>query len=78
MIQEPIFFNFSHINQKTTFTDPRLAFAIEDNSFKTVPQRFRYDANSTTLQVLHGKDLSGKFMVVTGACCGLGKYIFSR
>ncbi|CAD5117115.1 DgyrCDS5922 [Dimorphilus gyrociliatus] len=61
-----------HINQKTTFTDPRLAFAIEDDSYKFVPLKCRFDSSTTTLQLLHGKDLTGKYIIVTGASSGLG------
>ncbi|KAK3893433.1 hypothetical protein Pcinc_002756 [Petrolisthes cinctipes] len=64
-------FFVDHINHKTTYTDPRLAFAVEEthtlNDF-----RQRFDASSTGIQVLHGRDLSGKVAVVTGANCGVG------
>jgi WW domain-containing oxidoreductase len=62
---------FSHINKKTTFTDPRLAFA---EPIKTSPHDFRqkFDGNSTALQVLNGRDLSGKYAIVTGASGGIG------
>lgn len=32
----------------------------------------RFDGSSTALQVLHGRDLSGKIAVITGANCGIG------
>lgn len=60
-----------HENKRTTYTDPRLAFAIEEkehvNDF-----RQRFDASSTALQVLHGRDLNGKLAVITGANSGIG------
>jgi len=60
-----------HHNKKTTYTDPRLAFAKEEQqvggSF-----RQRFDASTTALQILHGKDLTGKVAVVTGASSGIG------
>lgn len=61
----------SHINKKTTYTDPRLAFATEE---KETPNDFRqqFDPSSTALQVLHGRDLSGKVAIVTGANEGIG------
>ena len=59
-----------HENQKTTYTDPRLAFAVEDGSLKQSQFRQRFDASSTALQVLHGSDLSRTVAVVTGAGTG--------
>lgn len=40
-------------NNKMTYTDPRLAFAVEENN---VPGEIRqkFDGSSTALQVLHG------------------------
>ena len=66
------------MSKKTTFTDPRLAFAVEASSFEghiskyTVKQK--YDASSKPAQILLGRDLSKKFAIVTGANCGLGNY----
>lgn len=61
----------NHENERTTYTDPRLAFAIEEkehvNDF-----RQRFDASSTALQVLHGRDLTGKIAIITGANAGIG------
>lgn len=34
--------------------------------------RQRFDSGTTALQVLHGKDLSGKMAIVTGANAGVG------
>ncbi|CAG5128309.1 unnamed protein product [Candidula unifasciata] len=64
-------FFVDHINQKTTYTDPRLAFAEE---VKDSPLDFRqkYDGSSTALQILHGKDLTGRFVLITGANSGIG------
>lgn len=60
-----------HENRRTTYTDPRLAFAIEE---KDHPNDFRqrFDASSTALQVLHGRDLSGQTAIITGANTGIG------
>ncbi|CAH1132082.1 unnamed protein product [Ceutorhynchus assimilis] len=61
----------NHEDESTTYTDPRLAFAIEEkdhvNDF-----RQRFDASSTALGVLIGRDLSGKVAIVTGANSGIG------
>lgn len=58
-------------NNRSTFTDPRLAFTQEE---KENPQDFRqkFDGSSTAFQVLHGRDLTGKIAIVTGANCGIG------
>lgn len=67
-------FSFSHINKRTTFLDPRLAFTIEETSDKpTIRQR--YDGNSAAMEILHGRDLSGKVVIVTGANSGIGKCV---
>lgn len=64
-------FYVDHINKKTTYTDPRLAFAVEETeSSDDIRQRF--DASTNALQILHGRDLSGKTVIVTGANCGIG------
>ena len=39
-----------HESQKTTYTDPRLAFAVEDGSLEQSRFRQRFDASSTALQ----------------------------
>jgi len=53
---------------KRTKADPRLAFAVEVGASEATPASFRqrFDASSTALQVLHGVDLRGRFMVLTG------------
>eukprot|EP00058_Branchiostoma_floridae_P002011 XP_002587499.1 hypothetical protein BRAFLDRAFT_61292 [Branchiostoma floridae] len=58
-----------HVTRITTYTDPRLAFAVpEDKEW-----RQRFDGHSTALQVLQGRDLSGRVAMVTGANCGIGE-----
>ncbi|KAL8610346.1 hypothetical protein ACOMHN_041160 [Nucella lapillus] len=64
-------FFVDHMNKKTTFTDPRLAFA-EEVKDTVMDFRQRFDGSSTALQVLHGRDLTGKHAVVTGANSGIG------
>lgn len=63
---------FSHINKKTTYTDPRLAFAEDESSRREIKQKF--DGNSTALQILSGRDLSGKYVIVTGGNSGIGNH----
>lgn len=61
-----------HNNERTTYTDPRLAFAVEEIPQNISEVRQRFDASSTALQVLHGRDLSGKIAVITGCNTGIG------
>lgn len=59
-------------NNKRTYIDPRLAFAVENVPKNINEIRQRFDSNSTAFQVLHGQDLSGKVAVITGANTGIG------
>lgn len=61
-----------HNNKRTTYTDPRLAFAVEEIPLNISEVRQRFDASSTALQVLHGRDLSGKVAIITGCNTGIG------
>ena len=63
---------FSHVTQKTTTTDPRLAFAVDDST-DAGDVRQRFDASSTALQVLRGRDLTGLHVIITGANSGIGQ-----
>lgn len=61
------------INQEKSIqslSDPRLAFAEEQSSMGAPRQKF--DASSTALAVLHGKDLNGHVAIITGASSGIG------
>lgn len=64
-------FYVDHENKRTTYTDPRLAFAVEEKEH-VYDFRQRFDASSTALQVLHGKDLSKHVALITGANAGIG------
>ncbi|XP_059616886.1 WW domain-containing oxidoreductase [Phlebotomus argentipes] len=61
-----------HNNKTTTYIDPRLAFAIEEVPPSISEIRQRFDGSSTALQILHGRDLSGKLAIVTGSNVGIG------
>ena len=48
--------------------DPRLAASLTKNKSNSKV----LDGNSTSMHVLSGEDLSGRFVVVTGANSGIG------
>ncbi|XP_070808840.1 WW domain-containing oxidoreductase [Pituophis catenifer annectens] len=60
-----------HINKRTTYLDPRMAFTVEDNPMKSNMKQ-KYDGNTTAMEVLEGRDLSGKVIIITGANAGIG------
>ena len=75
----------NHELRKTTYTDPRLAFASEIQEepppnngtiskldYNTTSKNFRqrFDASTTADQILHGSDLTGLTAIVTGASIG--------
>nr|XP_034973377.1 WW domain-containing oxidoreductase isoform X2 [Zootoca vivipara] len=60
-----------HINKRTTYLDPRLAFTVEDNPMKPNAKQ-KYDGNTTAMEILQGRDMSGKVVIVTGANSGIG------
>lgn len=62
---------YDRISGKTTYTDPRLAFAVEEKD-DPMDIRQRFDASTTAMQILHGMDLSGKIVLVTGGTSGIG------
>jgi hypothetical protein len=64
-------FYVDHGNRRTTYSDPRLAFATEEKEHAQ-DFRQRFDGSTMALQVLHGRDLAGKVAVVTGANAGIG------
>ncbi|XP_075910044.1 WW domain-containing oxidoreductase isoform X1 [Petromyzon marinus] len=69
-----VFFT-DHINGRTTFVDPRLAFPVEEPGAarsSSTAFRQRFDGSSTALDVLQGRDLSGVVALVTGASSGIG------
>ena len=59
-------------DQTNTYTDPRLAFAVEESPKNIAEVRQRFDASSTALAVLHGRDLHGKVALITGCNTGIG------
>lgn len=63
---------FSHINKRTTYFDPRQAFTVEDVMVK--PKRF--DGNTAALEILQGRDLSDKVVLITGGNSGIGEYCY--
>lgn len=69
----PVFFFvviFSHINKRNTYFDPRHAFTVED----VVVKPKRYDGNTAALEILQGRDLSDKVVLITGGNSGIGEF----
>ncbi|QQP53460.1 Uncharacterized protein FKW44_005961 [Caligus rogercresseyi] len=65
----------NHQLGKTSFIDPRLAFACEvSESNASFHENFRqrFDASSSAMQVLVGSDLTGMVFLVTGGNSGIG------
>ncbi|XP_078236609.1 WW domain-containing oxidoreductase isoform X3 [Pogona vitticeps] len=60
-----------HINKRTTYLDPRLAFTVEDSPAKPSAKQ-KYDGSTTAMEILQGRDMSGKTVIVTGANSGIG------
>ncbi|XP_058837731.1 WW domain-containing oxidoreductase [Topomyia yanbarensis] len=58
--------------QRKSYSDPRLAFAVEESPLVVGELRQRFDSGTNALQVLHGRDLSGKVALITGANAGIG------
>lgn len=58
--------------QRKSYTDPRLAFAVEEAPERLSELRQRFDGGTNALQVLHGRDLNGKVALITGANTGIG------
>ncbi|KAM7332424.1 hypothetical protein ACRRTK_009132 [Alexandromys fortis] len=59
-----------HINKRTTYLDPRLAFTVDDNPTKPTTRQ-RYDGSTTAMEILQGRDFTGKVVLVTGANSGI-------
>ncbi|XP_077566838.1 WW domain-containing oxidoreductase [Stigmatopora nigra] len=57
-----------HINKRSTYFDPRQVFTVDDVMVK--PKR--YDGNSSALEILQGRDLSDKVVLITGGNSGIG------
>ncbi|XP_025764902.1 WW domain-containing oxidoreductase isoform X4 [Oreochromis niloticus] len=57
-----------HINKRSTYFDPRHAFTVED----VVVKPKRYDGNTAALEILQGRDLSDKVVLITGGNAGIG------
>ncbi|KAG6445734.1 WW domain-containing oxidoreductase [Manduca sexta] len=55
----------------TTYLDPRLAFAVDEKEH-VHDFRQRFDGSSTAYQILHGIDLSMKYVLITGCNAGIG------
>uniref|UniRef100_A0A8C6VTZ7 WW domain-containing oxidoreductase n=1 Tax=Nothobranchius furzeri TaxID=105023 RepID=A0A8C6VTZ7_NOTFU len=61
-----------HINKRTTYFDPRQAFTVED----VVVKPKRYDGNTSALEILQGRDLSDRVVLITGGNSGIGERDF--
>ena len=48
-----------------------MAFAFEVKDYPNDLKQ-RFDSSTTSFGVLHGRDMSGKVVIITGANCGIG------
>jgi hypothetical protein len=79
------------LNKKTSYTDPRLAYAkstskqVDDQSSSSKGNSMAdnhstinfYDDNSTAIQLIKSRDLTGYNAIVVGANRGVGKLLYS-
>ena len=70
-------FLLSNIHQKTSYTDPRLAFCKNKSKSKSKmndPTSMQYvNANSAALDLIRDRDLTGLRAIVTGGTNGVGE-----
>jgi len=62
----PIFVD--QVNKRTTCVDPRIAYATTSKN----KGRMKYDANSSAMAVIRGKNMHGKIALITGGTSGIG------
>jgi len=66
--EEGVLMFIDRVNNKSTYVDPRVAYAMTQER----KGKIRFDASSTGMEVLRGKDLSSKTAFVTGGSSGIG------
>ena len=61
-----------HSRQKTSFTDPRLAFAKIEKQAEILLNKFPMDNSIIAMNLLNDRDLTNNTAIITGANKGLG------
>jgi WW domain-containing oxidoreductase len=61
-----------HVREKTSFTDPRLAFAKIEKHVEIELKRFPVDNTTIATSLLNDRDLTNTTAIITGANKGLG------
>ncbi len=72
VIEDGTIIYVDHVREKTSFTDPRLAFAKIEKHVEIDLKRFPIDNTTIATNLLNDRDLTNTTAIITGANKGLG------